>query len=127
MVTSTMQKSPDNLKDSISRKSTKPKIAKTRSTVKGKSKLKASERLRDQIYRQGREAVSTVYESASEVGARASRAMPDLRHNLNLRARSQSLYTTVEEHPLVIGAVGLGVGMVLAALLPSANTTRHKR
>jgi hypothetical protein len=32
----------------------------------------------------------------------------------------------MEERPIVMGAVGLGVGMVLAALLPSFSNRRQK-
>lgn len=127
MATSTMQNSTDSLKGHTSRKAAKSKIVKSRTAVKRKSKPKVSEGLSAQIYRQGRDVASSVYDSASKAGTRASRALPDIRSNLKVRERGQSLYTTMEEHPFVIGAVGLGVGMVLAALLPSANTTRHKR
>ncbi len=123
MATSTTQKNTDNLK------ATKPKAAKVGSTLKHKAKAKAraSTRPGAQIYRQGRDAVSGIYDSASKASARAKRGMPDLRSTLDVRAHSQSLYTTIEEHPFVMGAVGLGVGMVLAALLPSANAIGQKR
>ncbi len=127
MATSTMQNSTNNLKGNTSRKATKPRAAKARTAVSRKAKSKSVEGLSAQIYRQGRDAVSSVYDTASKAGARASRAMPDLRGNLDVRARGQSIYSSMEEHPLVIGAVGLGVGMVLAALLPSATANRHKR
>jgi hypothetical protein len=127
MVTSTMRNSTESLKGNTSRKVAKSKLVKVRTATKRKSKPKVTEGLRAQIFRQGRDAASSVYDSASKAGSRASRALPDFRSNLKVRERSQSLYTTMEEHPFVIGAVGLGVGMVLAALLPSANTTRRKR
>jgi hypothetical protein len=99
---------------------------KARAVSKRRARAEAPEGLGAQLYRQGRDAVSGVYDSAATVGARASKAMPKLRGNLHLRSRGQSIYSTMEEHPLVIGAVGLGVGMVLAALLPSAkNLRRH--
>ncbi len=75
------------------------------------------------LYQQGREAVAGVYESA----AQASRALPKLSKNMHLRERSQSAYLTMERHPLVLGVVGLGVGMVLAALLPSMSSHRGDR
>jgi hypothetical protein len=127
MATSTMQNSNDSLKGNPAKKAVRSKIVKASTAVKRKSKPKVAEALSAQIYRKGRDAASSVYDSASKAGARASRAMPDLRSNLHVRERSQSLYASMEEHPFVMGAVGLGVGMVLAALMPSANTTRHKR
>lgn len=128
MATSTMQNSTESMKGGTSKKAVAAKRkVQARTTVKGKTRPKSADGLSTQLYRQGRDAVSSVYDSAAKVGARAGRAMPDLRGNLDLRARSQSLYTTMEEHPFVIGAVGLGVGMVLAALLPSVSSPRRQR
>ena len=128
MATSTMQNSTEGMKGSTAKKAvTAKRKVQARTTIKGKTRAKSSDGLSTQLYRQGRDAVSSVYDSAAKVGARAGRAMPDLRGNLDLRARSQSLYTTMEEHPFVIGAVGLGVGMVLAALLHSPGSQRHQR
>ena len=76
---------------------------------------------------QGKDAVSSVYDSAAKAGARASKAMPDLRVNLDLRSSSRSMYSMMEERPLVVGAVGLGVGMMLAALFPSVTGQRQQR
>jgi hypothetical protein len=123
MATSTMQNSTENMRGSTPRKAVKGK-RKVQARGSVKPKVKTHEGLTTQLYRQGREAVSSAYDSAAKAGARAGRAMPKLRENLHLRSRSQSLYTMMEERPLVMGAVGLGAGMVLAALLPSMGSHR---
>jgi hypothetical protein len=121
MATSTMQNTTETKRANAPKKAVKSKVQ-ARGSVKRKGK--AREGLTTQLYRQGRDAVSSAYDSAAKAGARASSAMPKLSGNLHLRSRSQSLYTMMEERPLVMGAVGLGVGMVLAALLPSLSSHR---
>lgn len=107
---------------------------KPRVSVKGKRKVqsrgrgkKAAEGLATRLYRSGKDAMSSAYDSAADAGMKAGRSLPKLRTNLHLRDRSQSLYTMMEERPLVMGAVGLGVGIVLAALLPSMGSSRSRR
>lgn len=126
MATSTTQNSPESIKGNTPRKTAKvtPK-AQARASLKRKGK--AADGLTTKLYRQGRNAVSSAYDSAAKAGARATSALPELPGNLHLRSRSQSLYHLMEERPLVMGAVGLGVGMVLAALLPSFSSQRHQR
>ena len=125
MVTTSTQNSSDNLKGSTSKKAvpTKRKVQ----ARSGKSKNKTSAGLTANLYKQGKDAVSSVYDSAAKAGVRASKAMPDIGRNLDLRSRSRSVYTMMEERPLVVGAVGLGVGMMLAALLPSVTNHRQQR
>ena len=79
------------------------------------------------MYEQGKNAISSVYDSAAKAGARASKAMPNIRGSLDLRSRSRSVYAMMEERPLVLDAVGLGVGIMLAALLPLATVHRQQR
>jgi hypothetical protein len=123
MATSTMQNSTESMRGSTPKKAVKGK-RKVQARSIAKRKVKAHEGLTTQLYRQGRDAVSSAYDSAAKAGARAGNAVPKLPGNLHLRSRSQSLYTMMEERPLVMGAVGLGVGMVLAALLPSMSNHR---
>jgi hypothetical protein len=123
MATSTMQNRTESTRGSTPKKAVKSK-RKVQARGSVKPKVKTHEGLTTQLYRQGREAVSSAYDSAAKAGARAGGAMPKLRENLHLRSRSQSLYTMMEERPLVMGAVGLGAGMVLAALLPSMGSHR---
>ena len=125
MVTTSMQNSSETLKRSTSKKAVpKKRNGQARS---GKSKNKTSAQLTAHLYEQGKNAISSVYDSAAKVGARASKAMPNIRGNLDLRSRSHSIYTVMEERPLVAGAVGLGVGIMLAALLPVATGHRQQR
>lgn len=123
MATTTTQSNSENTKNSRPTKSIRAKgKVKTRRTVKT-----SPEGMTAKLYREGKDAVSSAFDSASIAGVRVGKALPKLRNNLHLRARSQSLYTMMEERPLVLGAVGLGVGMVLAGLLPSVSSYRHKR
>jgi hypothetical protein len=123
MATSMMQNSTESMRGSAPKKAVKSK-RKVQARGSVKRKAKAREGLTTQLYRQGRDVVSSAYDSAAKASARAGSAMPKLGENLHLRSRSQSLYTMMEQRPLVMGAVGLGVGMVLAALLPSMSSHR---
>ncbi len=125
MATSTLQNSTESVKRNSSKKAAKRKMQ-MRTGLKNKGKDKPAGGFTTQLYRNGRDAVASAYDSAAKAGARASNAMPNVRGNLHLRSRSQSLFTMMEERPLVMGAVGLGVGMVMAALLPSMSNHRHQ-
>lgn len=122
MVTTSMQNSSETLKGGTSKK-TVPKKRNVQARS-GKSKNKTSAELNAHLYEQGKVALSSVYNSAAKAGARASKAMPNKRGNLDLRLRSRSIYSMMEERPLVAGAVGLGVGIMLAALLPLSTGHR---
>jgi hypothetical protein len=95
----------------------------SRTAASRKSRRKSPESMTANLYRQGRDAVSGAYESATKAG----RSLPRLTHNLDLRSRGQSAYSMMEERPFVLGAVGLGLGMALAALLPSITDRRKSR
>jgi hypothetical protein len=125
MATSTMQGSSESMKRSTSKKAAKREVQ-TRTSLKSKGKDKPAGGFTTQLYRHGRDAVASAYDSAAKAGARASNAIPNVRGNFQLRSRSQSLFTMMEERPLVMGAVGLGVGMVMAALLPSMSSHHHQ-
>jgi hypothetical protein len=122
MATTTLQNTSEAAKGS------KPAKA-----IAAKRKLGARSRKKEpvaavatKLYREGRDAVSNAYDSATQAGARARIALPKLGSKLHLRERSQSVQTMVDEHPLILSAVGLGVGMVLATLLPSFSSHRTK-
>ncbi len=123
MTTSAMQNISENKKGKLSKGSIKPKV---RARSNGKKTGAKADGLAAKLYHQGRDAVSSAYDSAAKAGAKASRALPHLPNDLHLRSRGQSFYTMMEERPIVMGAVGLGVGMVLAALLPSFSSDRRK-
>lgn len=62
----------------------------------------------------GRSALNQAYGLAEQAGSASSRAvrkMPDTR----------SLQTMMDERPLLLGAVGLGIGVLIGAMLPSMH------
>ncbi len=124
MVTTSTQNSSENVKGGASKKAVPKK--RNRQARSGKGKHKTSVELTAHLYEQGKNAISSVYDSAAKAGARASKAMPNIRGNLDLRSHSRSVYSMIEERPLVLGAVGLGVGIMLAALLPLASVHRQQ-
>jgi hypothetical protein len=112
--------------DTASKARKKKRAVKLRATSNGtrrKTKRSAPEGMASQLYRQGRNAVSGAVESGIDMG----RSIPKLGRGLHIRERGQSVYSMMEERPLVMGAVGLGVGMVLAALLPSMSKYSRNR
>lgn len=56
------------------------------------------------------------YTWAGEAGS----ALPRTARQLNLPDQ-KSLQTLIDEKPLILGAVGLGIGVVLGAMLPSTR------
>ena len=56
------------------------------------------------------------YTWAGEAGS----ALPRTARQLNLPDQ-KSLQTLIDEKPLILGAVGLGIGVVLGAMLPSVR------
>lgn len=123
MTTSTMQNTSENKKGKLSKATIKRKV---QARANGKKTGAKADGLAANLYHQGRDAVSNAYDSAAKLGAKAGRSLPHLPNDLHLRSRGQSVYTMMEERPIVMGAVGLGVGMVLAALLPSFSSHRQK-
>ncbi len=109
---------------------TKPILAKPFKTAVGKSKAKIKSGVRsatkvadsshatlsgysDQANRylkRGKVALGDAYAWVGETG----RSLPDHR----------SVETYVSDRPLILGAVGLGIGVVLGAMLPSMSATQ---
>jgi hypothetical protein len=123
MATISTQNSTDKMKGHGSKKAAQTK----RGRQARSRKSKTTGGLAAQLYQKGKDAVSSAYDSAAQVGARTTKALPDFRGTLDLRPNGRSVYTMMEERPLVVGAVGVGVGMVLAALLPSLTSHRQRR
>jgi hypothetical protein len=115
MATSTVQHASDMASKSLKKTRAVKSKAKAGRPFGTKNRTKNGESMSAQLYRQGKDAVAGVYETA----AKASRAMPKIPSTRELRQQGQSVYSMMEERPLVMGAVGLGVGIALAALLPS--------
>ena len=64
----------------------------------------------------GRSMLGDAYTWAGEAGS----ALPRTARQLNLPDQ-KSLRTLIDEKPLILGAVGLGIGVVLGAMLPSVR------
>jgi len=72
----------------------------------------------DQALRQGRRAIAKAYDWADE----ATHMVPRLR---DLRLPRRGDFGAIREaNPLLLGAVGLGIGIVLASLMPSRFSAR---
>jgi hypothetical protein len=63
---------------------------------------------------QSREPVGNAYQWASKA---ASRALPEAARRLPSQSKIQSI---MEERPLVLGAIGLGIGALIGVMLPNA-------
>jgi hypothetical protein len=122
MATSTIQSSSETPK-APSKKARTVKRNAGSGVTKGRSRNKNSESMTSKIIRQGKDAVSGAYDTA----AKARRSMPKMPSARELRDSGHSVYSMMEERPLVLGAVGLGVGIALAALLPSLKHNDNRR
>ncbi len=119
MVNTSTQTSSDTAKSAVPKKSTssKRKVSARKNGSSAKSRGKNSQGMTAKLYRQGRDVMESAYDAASGIGS----SLPKISGNLDLRKRGQSIYSAVENKPLIFGAVGLGVGIVLAALMPSLS------
>jgi hypothetical protein len=114
MATSTVQNATETVKKNLKKAGGANAKTKRGRPVGRKSRTGETETMTAQLYRQGKDAVAGAYETATLAG----RALPSTRQ---IREQGQSVYSMMEERPLVMGAVGLGVGIALAALLPSMS------
>ena len=73
----------------------------------------------EQLLRQGKRVVNKAYDWAGEAG----RAVPRLTNQLRLSQRSDLDDLT---NPLVVGAIGVGIGVVLGTLMPQMVTSSQK-
>lgn len=69
------------------------------------------------LLRQGREALSGAYDQARSTG----RSIRRMGSDIDLGASRRSVAHMIEDNPLVLGAVGLGIGMVIGAMMPSVD------
>ncbi|HEY7747493.1 MAG TPA: hypothetical protein VH933_02325 [Aestuariivirgaceae bacterium] len=72
------------------------------------------------LLRERQRAINKAYEWASD----ATRSVPRLAKDLRLPRRSD-LEALTEASPIVMGAVGLGIGLVLGSLMPSKFSTHQ--
>jgi hypothetical protein len=101
----------------------KRKASSRKSASSTRSRSNKSNGVTAKLYRTGRNAMAGAYDAASAVGSN----LPKIPSNLHLKERGQSVYSMVENKPLIYGAVGLGVGVVLAALIPSMHGRNSNR
>jgi hypothetical protein len=107
-------------RESVKKQKRRKRSATTRN---GNGRGNANGGMTTQLYRQGRDMVASAYDGATRAGSN----LPKLARRMHLRSRGQSIYAAIEERPIVMGVVGLGVGMVIAALLPSMTRSHHNR
>ena len=112
---------------STSRK--KANTAKRSSRAKKKSPLQAHSTFAGysdsaaRLIARGKSAFGDAYAWAGEVGG----AIPKTARHMTL-PNSNSLKALIEDKPLILGAAGLGIGVVLGSMLPAAfNGTSAKR
>lgn len=120
MVTNSPQTSSQGVKSSSPKKG-RPVSSKARTrSANGKpSSRRKVKGLTANLYQQGRDVVSGAYDTA----AKAGEYVP----HMSLKSGRQSVYAMIEERPFVVGAVGIGIGMVLASILPSVSSHRNGR
>jgi hypothetical protein len=100
------------------KRASRGKTARRRSTGKRRSSNANLRSSSDQALRQGRRAIDKAYDWADE----ASDMVPRLR---DLRLPRRSDFSAIREaNPLLLGAVGLGLGIVLASLMPNRFSAR---
>jgi ElaB/YqjD/DUF883 family membrane-anchored ribosome-binding protein len=102
----------------------KNKAGKTKSNRSGTKTSRANfaERTTNgDLLSKSRRAIGDAYDWAQQKGQHLPRAgdlyLPDQRAIRNM----------VEERPLMLGAIGLGIGMVIGAVLPSYGSPRARR
>jgi hypothetical protein len=71
--------------------------------------------------REGKSLATKAYEWADEMGRSMPRMARDFRAN-----QMSGLKVLTEANPLVLGAIGLGIGVALGTLLPHAGLTEVK-
>ena len=100
------------------KRSSRGKATRRRSSSRGRSSNANLRSSSDQALRQGRRALDKAYDWAGE----ATDMVPRLR---DLRLPRRSDFGAIREaNPLLLGAVGLGLGIVLASLMPNRFSAR---
>jgi hypothetical protein len=100
------------------KRSSRGKATRRRSSGRGRRSNANLRSSGDQALRQGRRAIDKAYDWAGE----ATEMVPRLR---DLRLPRRSDFGAIREaNPLLLGAVGLGIGIVLASLMPGRFSAR---
>ena len=93
MATSTIQSTPETVKDIAKKSRSVKRTVKAGRPVGAKKRGKKAESMTSQLFRQGKDAVSGAYETA----AKAGRAMPKMPSSRELRQQGHTVYTMMEE------------------------------
>jgi len=105
-------------KKSRRKRASRGKIVRRRSVSRRRSTNANLRSSSDQALRQGRRAIEKAYDWAGE----ATNMVPRFR---DLRLPRRGDFGAIREaNPLLLGAVGLGIGIVLASLMPSRFSAR---
>ena len=129
MVTNTIQDAPKVLKTEALKKirSIKVKAKSFNRRKKTKSNDSMVYNITGQAYRTGKNVLASAYHSAGEVGSKVRRAMPGLPSALNKRGLNRSMQNVIEDRPVVLGVIGFGIGVALAAVIPMFSHQRNSR
>jgi hypothetical protein len=104
--------------------SSRPVARKRRSTASSRKAARtngrASSASTTKLLNQGRQAFTGAYDQAVSAG-RSLRSSIGSSSWPSVVDRRKSITSMIEENPLVMGAVGLGIGMVLGAMMPSVD------
>lgn len=121
----TAKSSPTPKKRRATRQSAAARKRRSTSTTKQSARAngRAGSTSASKFLKQGRDALSGAYDQVSS----ASRSLPNMTRYVTDGRSRQSITRMIEERPLVLGAVGLGIGMVLAALIPSMRGSHNDR
>lgn len=87
--------------------------AKARKTARRRSTVSRAITPSNRVLKQGKRVVSRAYSLADE----ARRAVPRLTRGFHL-PRPRDLDVLSDANPLVVGAIGLGIGVLLGGLMP---------
>jgi hypothetical protein len=129
MATTTAQSHSETANNTVKKSRSVKRKAKAGRPVGSRNRNRDSESMTSQMLRQTKDAVSGVYETAAKAGRAMPKMpkMPRMPSTRELRNSGQSVYAMMEERPLVLGVVGLGVGIALAALLPNMKHSGNRR
>lgn len=112
--TTTETTSPSKRRKASARKSAVRKAKSRKAAARRRTNSsRAASRSGNRVLREGRRMVSRAYSLADD----ARRAMPRIARDFRL-PRRKDLHLT-DANPLVVGAIGLGIGVVLGSLMPS--------
>jgi hypothetical protein len=104
--------------------SSRPVARKRRSTARSRKAARtngrASSTSTTKLLNQGKQAFTGAYDQAVSAG-RSLRSSIGSSRWPSVVDRRKSITSMIEENPLVMGAVGLGIGMVLGAMMPSVD------